>query len=347
MKVGILSDGSDESVKKWMVACDKRGVNYEVIDFLSHDWMQKVMSKPFDFFLARPHGIFEHLKTAYDERLYVLNEVLKMSVFPSYHEVFFYENKRFLSYFLEAKQIPHSKTYVFYDRKEALAYLERAIFPIVAKTNIGASGSGVEVIRGESDAKKYILKAFGRKGIRRKSGPNRVTGSPKKWFIKAINSPDYFVSKVRSYLKVSQSRQRHYLLFQDFVPHDFEWRVAKIGESYFAHKKIKVGDKASGSKGIDYVNPPLELLDFVRYICMSNGFNFMAIDIFEDGQGGYLVNEMQCIFGHEQPYIMQVDGIVGRYVFNNGWCFEAGDYNNNESYDLRLDVAIKLFNNTR
>ena len=53
-----------------------------------------------------------------------------------------------------------------------------------------------------------------------------------------------------------------------YIPHDFEWRCVRIGDSYFAHRKRKLGDKASGTKGIDYVNPPESLLDFTRDLCI-------------------------------------------------------------------------------
>ncbi|HQJ82948.1 MAG TPA: hypothetical protein PLM01_10610, partial [Bacteroidales bacterium] len=106
----------------------------------------------------------------------------------------------------------------------------------------------------------------------------------------------------------------------------------------------KYKEKASGSKGIDYVNPPLSLLNFIKQICDRSDFNFMALDLFEDGKGGYLINELQTIFGHVQDYILEVDRKPGRYLFINGeWVFESGDFNMNESYDLRLESAIKLF----
>jgi hypothetical protein len=41
---------------------------------------------------------------------------------------------------------------------------------------------------------------------------------------------------------------------------------------------------------------------------------------------------------------MKVDDCIGRYVFESGsWKFEIGDFNSNESYDLRLQSAIVLY----
>lgn len=344
MKVGIIYSADIDSIAKYISACQTKGLEYEPIDLCSSNWLERVKCCNADFFVQRPEGTFEYRKYMYDERLFIIDKVLNYKVFPGYDEVHIYENKKFLSYYLEAKQYPHAKTDVFYNKTEALQFAETCSLPIVGKINIGASGSGVKILKTRNQVNRYVCNAFSSKGIKRRFGPNRVIGNPKKWLTKALNSPRFFIKKVKQYFSVYKDGQKGYLLFQSFVHHDFEWRVAKIGNSYFAHQKVKVGEKASGSKGINYVNPPLEILNFVKDICDKNHFTFMTIDIFEDGKGGYLVNEMQTIFGHVQPYIMKVDGVVGRYVYDNGWKFEAGDFNTNESYDLRLEYVLSLYN---
>ena len=43
-------------------------------------------------------------------------------------------------------------------------------------------------------------------------------------------------------------------------------------------------------------------------------------------------------------HILEVDGRPGRYLYQDGqWVFEEGMFNSNESYDLRLEVALKLY----
>ncbi|NLJ42868.1 MAG: hypothetical protein GX431_04355, partial [Bacteroidales bacterium] len=118
----------------------------------------------------------------------------------------------------------------------------------------------------------------------------------------------------------------------------------RIGDSFFAHKKLKKGEKASGALLKVYDNPPLALLDFVKEITDRHGFYSQAIDIFES-ERGYLVNEMQCIFGQSDPYQMLVDEKFGRYFFNeNNWVFEKGDFAKNECYNLRLEFVLNKFN---
>jgi glutathione synthase/RimK-type ligase-like ATP-grasp enzyme len=344
MNIAILRNEDPSSSRKWQLACEKLNVTYQVIDLTSVDWLQQIQNGKYDFFLLRPSGLLTHFKTLYDERLYIISKILKYDTFPSYEECYIYENKKLLSYFLQANAIPHPVTKVFYHKKEALEFIENYTFPIVAKTSIGASGSGVKIIRSKKEAQKYVFTAFSGNGIKRRFGPNRVTGSPGKWVSRALNSRSYFFSKIGEYISLYKHGERDFVILQEYINHDFEWRVVRIGASYFAHKKIKVGEKASGSKGIDFVTPPESILNFTRTLCDKFNFQFMAIDLFEEGKGGYLVNELQTIFGHVQNYILSIDNNPGRYIYSNDhWIFEAGDFNTNESYDLRLKVALDLY----
>ncbi|MFW6046574.1 MAG: ATP-grasp domain-containing protein [Candidatus Woesearchaeota archaeon] len=344
MKVAILRNEEQDSAKKWKIACQKKGLEYEEINLTSYQWFENVINKPFDFFLLRPSGNLSHFKQMYDERLYIIAKILKLTTFPTYEECLIYENKRLLSYFLKANKIPHPSTNVFYSKMEATEFLRHQKFPVIAKTSIGASGTGVKVLKDFSQAKNYVSKAFSNKGIKRSFGPNRSTGSPSKWAEKAIKSPGYFKKKLKQYLTTYKHGESDFLIFQKYIPHNYEWRMVRIGNSYFGHQKVKQGDKASGTKGIDYVDPPKELLNFTKELCEKYNFNFMAVDLFEDGEGGYLVNELQTIFGHVQDYILEVEGKPGRYLYQNKqWIFEEGEFNTNESYDLRLETAIELF----
>jgi len=343
MKVTILRNEDPASSKKWEISCAKVNIDFDVIDLTSWDWYDQLKQSDSNIFLLKPPGETYKFKHLYDERLYVVSAVMNKFVFPSFKEVYIYENKRMLSAFLKGASIPLPGTHVFYDKGEAFAFAETASLPIVGKTSIGASGTGVKIIHSKIELKKYIRKAFG-KGIKRRLGPNRNTGNVKSWSKKAFASPSYFWEKLKKYIEIYQDSQKGFVLLQEYIPHDYEWRIVKIGESWFGHQKVKSGEMASGTKGIDYVTPPIPLLEFCKDVCDQHNFNSMAIDIFEHPTKGYVVNELQTIFGHVQDYIMELDGKTGRYIFSdNQWIFEEGNVNTNESYDLRLETALKLY----
>jgi glutathione synthase/RimK-type ligase-like ATP-grasp enzyme len=346
MRIAILRNEDPESSKKWEISCQKANVEYSIIDLTSNEWFDEISKIDAHIFVLKPPGETFKFKNLYDERLYVVTKIMGKFTFPSLNEVIIYENKRMLATFLKASEISMPDTWVFYNKGQANIFAENVKLPIVAKTGIGASGTGVKIIRKQKDLNLYIKTAFG-KGIKRRLGPNRTTGSIKTWTKKAFISPSFLLKKIRKYIEVYQDTQKGFVILQEYIPHDYEWRVIRIGDSWFGHQKIKQGDKASGSKGINYVTPPLDLMDFCREICEKHEFLCMALDVFEHPTKGYVINELQTIFGHVQHYLMEVDGKPGRYVYQNEkWIFEEGDFNTNESYDLRLKTAISLYAQT-
>ncbi len=346
IKFAILSNENENDHKHWINACEKYSKNllYETVDLTGHKWLDKITRFEPGMLLAKPGGITAPLKQLYDERLMILVNVLGFKCFPTLDEVLIYENKRFFSYWLKANMIPHPETWVFYFQDEAAEFLDATEYPIVGKVNIGASGSGVSILQNKQEALAYLQQCFSSKGAPRRWGPNLNKGNLLKRGLHYVLYPKDITKKVSKYKTVKSDKQKGFAIFQEFIPHDFEWRIVAIGDSYFAHKKLKIEEKASGSTLKQYENPPIRLFDFTRKIMERFGFLSQAIDVFEKKDGGFLVNEMQCIFGQSDPYQMLVDGKPGRYIHkDNQWLFEPGDFNTNESYDLRLKTAISLY----
>lgn len=342
MKLAILKNDFDEGYKNWSSACSKLNIEYDIIELTSAEWLSQVMSYSYSCYLTCPPGREQHYKTMYDERVFIIEKVLGKYTYPNYQEISIHENKKYLSYWLKANKIPHPKTFVFYEKREAVDFVCKAKLPLVGKMNIGASGKGVTVHRNMSSVRGYIEKAFSL-GLRQSWGPNVKMGGYGKRIKSVLKNPSIILRKLKIYKKNYDATQKGFVILQEYIEHNYEWRIVKIGDSYFGHKKIKHGDKASGTKGINYDIPPVVLLDFVYDLCRKFHFNSMAVDLFEDGRGGFLVNEMQCIFGHVQNYICEKEGKPGRFVRkNDGWEFEEGFFNSNLSYDLRLMHAISL-----
>ena len=342
----ILKNEIPHSHRNWVEACKTLGIDYSIVELTADTWLEEVVKYKDEetHFLVCPSGVTSGFKKMYDERLYIVAKVLMQRVYPSYESVILHENKRMLAYWLKATKIPHPETHIIYNKKEALSYADCCNYPVVVKTNIGASGNGVRIIRNKSSAFSYVKKAFSKDGIRQKTGPNLHMGAIKKRIINFIKNSEHRRTRLREYKSVLNDPQKGFVIFQEYIHHDFEWRVVKIGSAYFGHQKVKVGDKASGTKGIDYVSPPIELLDFVKSICEEHNFFTMAVDVFESPTGdGYLVNEMQCIFGHVQDYICEQNGEQGKFEKVSGkWEFVSGVYNKNLSYNERLKQYINL-----
>jgi glutathione synthase/RimK-type ligase-like ATP-grasp enzyme len=345
IRVVILQNENPEDHLLWINACNSfvEKIEWRVVDLIKNDWLERVQKKPFDILLVKPGNLSNSYKQLYDERIFILSHVLKYTIFPSLEEIFIYENKRFLSFWLNANKIPHPKTAIFYTKNEALDYLKSQKMPIVGKTNIGASGSGVEILKNINEAQQYIENTFSGKGALQRTGPNFSKGGIIGRGLHYLFNPSKIRKKLFIYKTRASGIQKEFVILQQFVKHEYEWRVVRIGDSFFAHKKLLKGDKASGSLLKGYENPPLTLLNFVKEITDKHKFYSQAVDVFES-EDGYLVNEMQCIFGQSDPYQMLIDGKPGRYVYqDNKWLFESGDFNRNESYNLRLEHIIEKF----
>ncbi|MBK7732358.1 MAG: hypothetical protein IPI37_06260 [Bacteroidales bacterium] len=342
-RIVIFRNEAADDHLPWVEACNRRQgeVEAEVIDITASDWLERFHMKNYDLVLLRPPGRTELFKRLYDERAHILYNYAGVPVYPSLNEVLIYENKRFLSDWLNINNIPYPQTRVFFDRKEAMEYAGSGVrLPLVAKTNIGASGNGVRFIHDKKELYDYIHNAFGKESeldsLKLRKGS--IAGK----LIRAFTIRGFVKKRMGEYRASYLNPQRGFVIFQEFVPHEFEWRCVRIGDSYFAHKKLARNNKSSGTlmKGYDPV--PVSLLEFIRETTERTGLSSVSIDLFErDGQ--YLVNEIQCFFGQSDPYQMLVDSVAGRYRFlGQKWVFEAGDFASNACYDLRLEHALGL-----
>src|SRR5690606_27758569 len=86
------------------------------------------------------------------------------------------------------------------------------------------------------------------------------------------------------------SVQRNYVTLQQWHDIKWEWRLIRIGNSYFGRQKLK-GDNglASGSKIEGWAPPPRHLLDLLRETCDRLKFHSMALDVFETVDDRFLV----------------------------------------------------------
>jgi hypothetical protein len=309
VKLGILTGYHDW--KSCVTACEELRVAHEIVDILSPDWLGNLRRSDADGFLARPPCLCQELKTIYDERLFFLKEYLGKPVYPNFNSLYLYESKRNVAAFLELHGFPCPKTRVFVDLGRALRHLEAASYPVVLKANIGAAGSAVDVVPSYRAARRAARRVFGlREGVfcRGRSPVLRKWGIP---------------------FPMTGLAQKHYLIVQDFHEIKWEWRVLKIGSSYFGHQKLLKGGKASGSGRVGWVAPPETLLRLAKEICDRGRFDVMDVDVFETIDGRFLVNELQALFGIYLPYQMRIDDKPGRFVYaeGKGFVFEEGEFN--------------------
>lgn len=342
MKICLVYNLASGKEQFWINAFKNAEVDYKVIKLDRNDWMEQVLSESFDFIIALPNGAITDQKQLFDERVYTINKVLGIPIYPKLNELLVYENKRLLSYWLKANNLPHPKTNVFYRYDEAKQFLEKTEYPIVAKSNIGASGSGVHILKTPKKAQKLLDKTFKGRGFPRRSGPNFNKRGVYKRIFSKITDMDFLKKKFSYYKSIKNDLQTKQILFQEFIPHNYEWRTIKIGSTFISHQKVLRGDRASGSGEKRFISPDIKMLEFVKEVAQRLSFESGSFDLFENENGKYLINEIQAYYG--TPHIMKVNGVSGRYIDKESeWIFEKGDFSFNYTCNLRLKHAMHLY----
>lgn len=298
-----------------VAACRDLKVRFKVIDILASDWLHRVADSGCDAFLAAPDTLRGIWRRAYEERLWVVAHDLKKRLCPTFDELYLWESKRRMRDWLVAHDVPHPETWVFFDRKQAMSFCQNTEYPVVAKTDSGATAAGIFVLRDRYAAERLVSLAFG-KGILTRFADAR-------------------------------EREQGSILFQRYIPHEHEWRIVRIGNDFMCRRKVRIGDYASGSGDIGWAEPLPGMLDFAYQITKAGNFHSMAIDLFEnpDPENGppYLVNELQTLFG---PIVREsnVNGHAGRWHFtpdNPIWQFEPGFFYQNACANLRVSMLSR------
>ena len=295
-----------------IAACREMGISYKLLNLHRSDWVEAFASSGCDAFLAWPCSFLTVWKDMFDDRLRILEQDMGKLVYPTCRETWIYENKRRLRDWLKVHNLPHVPTWVFYERQEAEEFASKANLPLVLKTNLGASHSGVWIIRHRREALRFVKKAF--------------------------------ASGLLAEGRDRRDREWHVIYFQEYLPNVREWRMMRIGNSYFGYRKEKVGDFHSGSGTWSWEDPPKALLNLLHDITETHGFSSMDIDFFETADGRYLINELQTVFGATKPAeMLRVNGRFGRYIreeSNGGWRFEEGDHSRNMCANARVDYLV-------
>jgi len=298
--------------KSYVAACREMRISYKLLDISVSDWMRVVEESGCDAFLVWPSVESTVWKDMCDDRLRIMEEDLGLVLYPTLKETWLYENKRRVRDWLAAHRIDAPRTWVFYDRREAEEFVRGAELPLVLKTNLGASASGVQVLRDRGKALRVVRRALTRGIVPRGRNP--------------------------------RDRQWGSVYLQEYLPNVKEWRMVRIGDSYFGYRKEQVGDFHSGSHAWSWLDPPRPLLEKLREVTEKGGFTSMNVDVFETEDGRLLVNELQTVFGATTPVDqLRVDGKPGRYVVSEQtgeWVFEEGDFSRNACANERIRFLL-------
>ncbi|NEV92731.1 hypothetical protein G3567_01050 [Psychroflexus sp. YR1-1] len=250
-----IHHSSNSFSKRWIKYCELNNVDYKVVNAYDSDIIQQVIDC--DAFLwHHNHGLFKDTLCA-KQILFAL-EHAGIKVFPDFNTAWHFDDKVAQKYLLEAIDAPLVRSYVFYDKKEALDWALKTTYPKVFKLKGGAGAANVKLVRTKSECIKLINKAFG-KGFKQFDGKAYFLDTIKKHKsgIKSLKQVTKAFGRMLISTKYAKQAptESGYAYFQEFIPNnDSDVRIIIIKDKAFGLKRmVRKGDfRASGSGSIIY-----------------------------------------------------------------------------------------------
>jgi len=302
MKVAIHSSSWGFS-KDWINYCKKKNIPFKIVDCYSTNIIDDVS----DCSIVMWH---HHHTSAHDvlfakQLLFSLEQSGK-KVFPNFNTAWHFDDKLGQKYLLEALEAPIAKSYSFFKKTDAFAWIELNTFPKVFKLRGGAGSTNVKLIKSRREAYSIVKKAFG-KGILPYDKWGDLKENLRKCKLGKSNMIEVLKSARRLFYSTQFAKtvgpQRGYVLFQDFIEDNtFDIRVVTIASRAFAIKRlVRDNDfRASGSGFIEY--SPTEInLECIRIAFETSKkleAQVVAYDfVFDNGKP--LIVEINYGYAHE------------------------------------------------
>ena len=244
-----------------------------------------------------------------------------MPVFPNWKTRWHFENKIAQHYLFRILDIPTPRTHVFWNKEEALNWLNSVSFPLVFKLARGASSINVEKVTNLRRAKQKVNSAFSGSGIlsepgyypvRRRLGSDKVRNSMANLLIRFFAGFRYiFSGKYPPLPRDWWMPEKNYVLFQELLEDNkYDTRITVIGDRAFAFRRFNRPNdfRASGGGKINH-NPgeiDMNAVTMAFRISKMGGFQSMAYDFLYDATKTLCVSEM-C-FGYQNVAVHNCPG---------------------------------------
>lgn len=240
---------------RWISYCQSNNIPFKLVDFYATDIIDQLKNCNLVMWHFSQSG-FKDVVMA--KPLLFSLEQSGMKVFPDFNTAWHFDDKVGQKYLLEALETNLVATWVFYDKKSALEWIDQATFPKVFKLRGGAGSQNVQLTKNATEAKKLTNKAFGN-GFPAYDKWGNVKERFRKWRLGKTTFFDVIKGLVRLvnpplYAKV-MGKEINYIYFQEFVPNnDSDIRIIVIDGKAFGIKRMNRENdfRASGSGFILY-----------------------------------------------------------------------------------------------
>ncbi len=305
----LIHNNNTDFSRRWITYCKEKGLCYKIANCCDSNIIQEL--KTVDILLWHwQHGAYEDVKIARD--IIRAAEIMGIKTFPSTSTCWTFDNKIAQKYILEAIDAPLIPTYVFFDKEDALDWLNHTSLPKVFKLARGAGSRNVYLVRNMKAGKAFINRAFGRGFKTVSAGAMDAVKkiqhgtTPKTEIIGKIKRlPKTLMSIYRS--NKFLGREKGYAYFQDFIPDNkFDIRITVIGNRAFGFtRNVRKDDfRASGSGSIDYSKDriPQECLRTAFDVSKKLDTQSIAFDFLLDSSLRPLIGEISYAYLSQAIY---------------------------------------------
>ncbi len=286
---------------RWIDYCKEKGISYKLVNCYDSDIITQL--KDCQALMWHYHHALIKDSLFAKQLLYAL-EATGIKVFPDFKTSWHFDDKLGQKYLLESLGAPLVKSYVFFDKKEALSWAANTNFPKVFKLRTGAGSRNVYLVRSRQEALIRIKRAF-KQGFPQYDKFRDLGERISLWKMAKASLLDVAKSLRRLFLSTPFSKfkspERGYIYFQDFIPGNYcDFRIVVINDKAFGLKRLvrKNDFRASGS-GLLYFNKDEIDERCVRVamdVSKKAGFQCMSYDFILDKENKPLITEISYGF---------------------------------------------------
>ncbi len=243
-------------VYEWIHQCEAKGIPFEVVNCYRYDIIAHLQD--YSVLLWHySHYVLPDIMEA--QNILNIAASLGLRVFPDNNTGWHFDDKVAEMYALQSINAPIPDSWVFYDKKDCLSWLENeAQYPIVAKLKSGSGSNNVKLLHNVKKAKSYANQMFSSgfkpvPSIMYKAYSKTQSAEDLKMFIaRAKRIPEFLLTRKCAR---KMPRERGYCYFQQFIPnngYDLKIVVVRDKMSFLARHTRKGDFRASGSGSIYY-----------------------------------------------------------------------------------------------
>lgn len=260
--------------------CKNNNLDYRFINILRHDWIRQFDGVDILIWHTDSSPLIQEIA---ETKIYILEKEMGITCFPSFHEIWQYENKIRSNYLYSVHNLPSIPTFVTNDYSDAVECINKLEFPIVSKISTGSGSHGVELINSKIKAIRIIKKIF-------KNGRDTY------W--------KYY-------------KQKDYCYFQSFIRDAmYDLRIILVGNKAFGYYRYpKENDfRASGSGIIEKKEIPKDAIKLAVEIRKILKCTQIGVDLlYSIKKKKYYIIETSVFNQIDTPRQLEINGVAGFY----------------------------------